>query len=237
MNLSQEIQTLQERLERRGGSGPEEAAAAASLYRLVASNPPGGLTLVARELQAAWARDILTVRKGSGNAGGQGLQVSQPMFNLQEGDLVLEVNGESVVGVGEEEWAERRRAVPTAHHHHHQPWRIVVGRRAGPPVAEEAAAGSRMGGGCAGREEVGGGGELAGLQEDIALIQSRLEEKLREGRDMGSILHLVQREKEGLERENTRLNHRIFYLEEQVMICFYSLLLDRTNCMRPEHLP
>ncbi len=76
MNLSQEIQTLQERLERRGGlngdGGPEEAAAAAaSLYRLVAAHPAGGgLTLVARELQAAWARDILTVRKASGGGGG-----------------------------------------------------------------------------------------------------------------------------------------------------------------------
>jgi hypothetical protein len=74
MNLSQEIQTLQERLERRGGlngGGPDEAsAAAASLYRLVAAHPAGGgLTLVARELQAAWARDILTVRKGGGGGG------------------------------------------------------------------------------------------------------------------------------------------------------------------------
>jgi hypothetical protein len=79
MNLSQEIQTLQERLERRSaGGGPEDAAAAAaSLYRLVAAHPAGGgLTLVARELQAAWARDILTVRKAGGghNGVGGGLQ-------------------------------------------------------------------------------------------------------------------------------------------------------------------
>jgi hypothetical protein len=130
------------------------------------------------------------------------------MFNLQEGDLVLEVNGESVLGVGEEEWQERRSRATA-----HQPWRLVVGRWANPPTPADAGAGSRNNG-CS---ELGGGGELAGLQEDIALIQSRLEEKLREGRDMGSILHLVQREKEGLERENTRLNHRIFYLEEQVL--------------------
>ena len=83
---------------------------------------------------------------------------------------------------------------------------------------------TKNGGG--GREE---GGELAGLQEDIALIQSRLEEKLREGRDMGSILHLVQREKEGLERENTRLNHRIFYLEEQVQ-CTVLLTFASSVC-------
>jgi hypothetical protein len=147
-----------------------------------------------------------------------GFQVSQPMFNLQEGDLVLEVNGESVLGVGEEEWQERRSRATA-----HQPWRLVVGRWANPPTPADAGAGSRNNG-CS---ELGGGGELAGLQEDIALIQSRLEEKLREGRDMGSILHLVQREKEGLERENTRLNHRIFYLEEQVQYSrAYSLLRD-----------
>jgi hypothetical protein len=91
MNLSQEIQTLQERLERRGGlngGGPEEAAtAAASLYRLVAAHPAGGgLTLVARELQAAWARDILTVRKagagGGGHTGVGGLQ-EKKMYNIE----------------------------------------------------------------------------------------------------------------------------------------------------------
>jgi hypothetical protein len=51
MNLSQEIQSLQERLER----GRSEDGVG-SLYRLVAATPPPGLTLVARELQAAWAR-------------------------------------------------------------------------------------------------------------------------------------------------------------------------------------
>jgi hypothetical protein len=114
--------------------------------------------------------------------------------------------------VGEEEWQERRSRATA-----HQPWRLVVGRWANPADEAAAGAGSRNNG-CS--EVGGGGGELAGLQEDIALIQSRLEEKLREGRDMGSILHLVQREKEGLERENTRLNHRIFYLEEQVLTVY-----------------
>ena len=39
---------------------------------------------------------------------------------------------------------------------------------------------------------------------------------MKEGRDVSSVLGLVSKEKENLERENTRLNHRIFYLEEQV---------------------
>ena len=62
MNLSQEIQSLQERLER-GRSGVEEGGGAGSLYRLVAATPPPGLTLVARELQPAWARWTLIYDK------------------------------------------------------------------------------------------------------------------------------------------------------------------------------
>ena len=47
-------------------------------------------------------------------------------------------------------------------------------------------------------------------------VNFRLEEKLKEGRDVSTVLGMVSKEKENLERENTRLNHRIFYLEEQV---------------------
>ena len=47
-------------------------------------------------------------------------------------------------------------------------------------------------------------------------VDFRLEEKLKEGRDVSTVLGMVSKEKENLERENTRLNHRIFYLEEQV---------------------
>ena len=47
---------------------------------------------------------------------------------------------------------------------------------------------------------------------------TRLEEKLKEGRDVSTVLGRVQGEKENMERENTRLNHRIFYLEEQVIV-------------------
>ena len=79
MNLSQEIQSLQERLERRGLNADEAAQHGGGLYRLVAAQQPaGGLLLVARELQASWIRDILAVRKtggGSGGGGGVGLQV------------------------------------------------------------------------------------------------------------------------------------------------------------------
>ena len=67
------------------------------------------------------------------------------MNSVKEGDIVLELNGESMLGVGEEEWAELRMA--------EYPWRLVVGRR--------------------GDEKGAGEGEMKGLQQDIALIQSR----------------------------------------------------------------
>ena len=58
--------------------------------------------------------------------------------------------------------------------------------------------------------------DVTGLKDDIALIQLRLSEKLKEGRHVSSELSVVQQEKEKLSVENTRLNHRIEYLQEQV---------------------
>merc|ERR1719483_1820173 len=58
--------------------------------------------------------------------------------------------------------------------------------------------------------------DVNGLKDDIALIQFRLSEKLQEGRHVSSELTAVQKEKEKLFAENTRLNHRIEYLEDQV---------------------
>ena len=58
--------------------------------------------------------------------------------------------------------------------------------------------------------------DVNGLRDDIALIQSRLETKLKEGRNLSSELGTVSAEKQKLQCENTRLNHRIEYLEDQV---------------------
>ena len=52
------------------------------------------------------------------------------------------------------------------------------------------------------------------LKEDIALIQSRLEQKLSDGRNVSSELENVQKQRKAMFIENTRLNHRIAYLEE-----------------------
>ena len=58
--------------------------------------------------------------------------------------------------------------------------------------------------------------DINGLKDEISLIQSRLSEKLQEGRHVSSELSAVQQEKEKMFAENTRLNHRIEYLEDQV---------------------
>ena len=52
------------------------------------------------------------------------------------------------------------------------------------------------------------------LKEDIAMIQSRLEQKLSDGRNVSTALEKVQKEKKALFLDNSRLNHRIAYLEE-----------------------
>merc|ERR1719410_1344966 len=55
-----------------------------------------------------------------------------------------------------------------------------------------------------------------GLKDDIALIQSRLSEKLQEGRTVSLELSAVQQQRDKLGSDNTRLRHRIQYLEDQV---------------------
>ena len=52
------------------------------------------------------------------------------------------------------------------------------------------------------------------LQDNISLIQARLEIKLREGRNIANMVTSVKAERDRLQMENTRLSHRIAYLEE-----------------------
>ena len=58
--------------------------------------------------------------------------------------------------------------------------------------------------------------QARGLKDDIALIQSRLSEKLQEGRHVSLELSSVQQQRDKLVSDNTRLRHRIQYLEDQV---------------------
>ena len=65
--------------------------------------------------------------------------------------------------------------------------------------------------------------EDSGLKEEISMIQSRLEQKLSEGRNVSTELEKVQKEKTAIFQENTRLNHRIAYLEEHTQDLQYGL--------------
>ena len=57
--------------------------------------------------------------------------------------------------------------------------------------------------------------DISGIKEDIAIIQSTLEQKLSEGRNISTELDRAKKEKKNLQQENLRLNHRIAYLEDQ----------------------
>ena len=57
--------------------------------------------------------------------------------------------------------------------------------------------------------------DISGIKEDIAIIQSTLEQKLSEGRSVSTELDKAKKEKKSLQQENLRLNHRIAYLEDQ----------------------
>ena len=57
--------------------------------------------------------------------------------------------------------------------------------------------------------------DISGIKEDIAIIQSTLEQKLTEGRTISGELDRAKKEKKTLAQENLRLNHRIAYLEDQ----------------------
>ena len=87
-----------------------------------------------------------------------------------------------------------------------------------------------------GRQAPSSTSDVNGLRDDIAMIQSRLETKLKdsrfkiyshlfilrletklkEGRNLSTELNSVTADKQKLQNENTRLNHRIEYLEDQV---------------------
>ena len=68
------------------------------------------------------------------------------------------------------------------------------------------------------------------LKEDIALIQSRLEQKLSDGRSVSSELEKAHKEKKAFILENSRLNHRIAYLEEHTHDLQFGLKQVNMNC-------
>ena len=119
---------------------------------------------------------------------GFGLEITRNTKDrmLQYGDRVIEVNGKDVLKILPGGWIEMLQILTN-------PVKIVVIR-----IDDN-------------RDEDGGC-----IKEDINMIQTRLHEKLYEERHMSKELSSVRKQKDDLTRENTRLCHRIQYLEEHV---------------------
>ena len=113
----------------------------------------------------------------------------------EDRDLVLELGGRGVVGVDSRDWARLKPHLP-------DPCPAVIARL-----------------GLQGKPEMGSCHQQAvvarDIQGDIAMIQSKLEERLAEGRGLGSELGRERREKEEEATKQTRLKLRVVELEEK----------------------
>ena len=123
---------------------------------------------------------------------------------MHAGDRVIEVNGEDVL-----------RILPGA-------WQTILENINPPAKVVLLRSMDATGQANGGQNQVGDDGykfdvtHVNGLKDDIAMIQTRLSEKLREGRHVSLELASVQQQRDKLAGDNTRLSHRIQYLEEQV---------------------
>ena len=110
-------------------------------------------------------------------------------------EVVLELGGRGVVGVDSRDWARLRPHLP-------DPCPAVIARL-----------------GLEDKVEMGSCHQQAviarDIQGDIAMIQSKLEERLAEGRGLGSELGRERREKEEEAAKQTRLKLRVVQLEEK----------------------
>ena len=140
---------------------------------------------------------------------GFGLYVSQEVMpDLKVGDRVMELNAKDVFKIVSEDWDSLKSELRF-------PCEAVF-----------------MHSKIRGKESYK---EDNGLKEEISMIQSRLEQKLCEGRNVSTELEKVQKEKTAIFQENTRLNHRIAYLEEHTQDLQYGLKqvhLDFCYCLR-----
>lgn len=114
-------------------------------------------------------------------------------FDLKTGDRFFTMNDVNILNITQEEWSQFKvsTAFPVD--------AVVLRSRSRLPTA---------GGGFSSPD-------ISGIKEDIAIIQSTLEQKLNEGRSISSELDKAKKEKKNLQQENLRLNHRIAYLEDQ----------------------
>ena len=195
MNLSQKIQTA--RMENVKISALKEISKQETLYRNVENSKSTAL-LYGHTLDRSQL-DLIKIRYE-----GFGLEVREDSDDdkIHAGDRVIEVNGEDVLRMLPGQWQTLSETLVP-------PVKVVV---------------LRMIDTVSGGQEAGAGGQefrfdvthVNGLKDDIAMIQTRLSEKLREGRTVTLELASVQSQRDKLAGDNTRLQHRIQYLEEQV---------------------
>ena len=112
------------------------------------------------------------------------------VMDLKTGDRILELDGKDIFKITRDEWESMKGEL-------NYPCKVVIMRKK-----------------SIGKEVTEDNSDFNNLKEDIALIQSRLEQKLSDGRNISTELENAQKEKQSISQENMRLNHRIAYLEE-----------------------
>ena len=189
MNLSQKMQTA--RVESVKARAVKEMSRQESLFKTVHNSQAS--VLQAHSLDRQQLSVVVTRYEGFG------LEVGQDDGEkLQAGDRLIEVNGENVLRMLGGGWQTLLDKLT-------YPVRVVTMR-----VVEGGQEGHHP------HQYKFDVHHVNGLKEDIALIQTRLSEKLQEGRSVSLELSAVQQQRDKLASDNTRLRHRIHYLEDQV---------------------
>ena len=190
LNLSQKMAAV--RVEGAKVRAVKEVAGQESLYRRLEQGQTS--LLQADRLDRAQLAAVSVRHEGFG------LEVREEGAGhyLQAGDRIIELNGENVVRILGSVWQTMMDSLTF-------PVRVVVMRVVQPQQESHQSPQYKF--------DVA---HVNGLKDDIALIQSRLSEKLQEGRHVSLELSSVQQQRDKLVSDNTRLRHRIQYLEDQV---------------------
>ena len=191
MNLSQKIQTA--RMENVKMSALKEISRQENLFRNVENNKTS--ILYGHQLEKHHLDNVCVRYEGFG------LEIREDSTDdkLLAGDRLIELNGEDVLRILPGAWSSLQESLQP-------PVKAVLLRSIEVTAGGEAQVGDF-------KFDVA---HVNGLKDDIAMIQTRLSEKLREGRHVSLELASVQQQRDKLAGDNTRLTHRIQYLEEQV---------------------
>ena len=184
LNISQKIQIIQMNVEKQKYT--EQLTRKEFLYNYVKE---GNVTVLTSFEITSEHNEILSIRSE-----GFGLIVNQNvLLDIQVGDRVFEINTINVFKITADDWDIMKSELK-------YPLQAVV---------MHVKINENMD--C---QKDNDKTDINNLKGDIAMIQSKLEQKLSEGRNVTNELEKVQKEKTAVFKENTRLNHRIAYLED-----------------------